>query len=80
MEKKFNFVYVITNKANGKQYIGDHSTDELNDNYLGSGTYIKRAIKKYGQEFFNKEILEHFEIKEAAFDSQEKYINEYRES
>jgi len=77
MEKKFNFVYVITNKVNGKQYVGDHSTDELNDNYLGSGTYIKHAIKKYGKDFFYKEIVEHFENKEIAFNAQEKYIQKY---
>jgi len=45
MEKQFNFVYVTTNIVNGKQYVGDHSTNDLNDEYLGSGNLIRHAIK-----------------------------------
>jgi len=77
MSKKFNYVYITTNLINGKQYVGDHSTDFLDDDYLGSGKYLKRAFKKYEKENFNKEILETCESKEEAFNKQEKYINEY---
>ena len=77
MSKKYYYVYVITNLINGKQYIGDHSTNEINDHYLGSGNLIKKAISKYGKENFRKEILELCETKQEAFEKQEKYINEY---
>lgn len=73
----YNFVYVTTNSVTGKQYIGDHSTNNLNDTYVGSGKLIHEAIKKYGKENFKREILEHFDTKEDAFNAQEKYINEY---
>ncbi len=73
-----HFVYLTTNLINGKQYIGDHSTDNLNDEYLGSGRpYLKNAIKKYGRQNFKREILEFFPSKQEAFDAQEKFINFY---
>lgn len=77
MIKKFNFVYITTDISSGKQYIGDHSTNNLEDGYLGSGLHIKRAIKKSGKENFKREIIELFETKEEAFNAQERYINEY---
>jgi hypothetical protein len=78
MKKKYHFVYITTNLKNGRQYVGDHSTDNLNDGYLGSGRpYFQRALNKFGKENFQKEILEFFETKEEAFKAQEKYINEY---
>lgn len=78
MEKEFNYVYVITNLVNGKQYVGDHSTNDLDDGYLGSGRpYFENAKKKYNKENFKKEILEFFETKQEAFDAQTKWINKY---
>lgn len=69
-EKTFNFVYITTNLINGKQYIGDHSTNNLDDHYLGGGVYLNRSIKKYGKENFKREILEQFGTKKEAFDAQ----------
>lgn len=61
MESKYNFVYKTTNNINGKIYIGVHKTDNIDDGYIGSGSILKRAIKKYGKENFKREILKHFE-------------------
>lgn len=57
MKKKYYLVYKTTNLVNGKIYIGQHQTYDLNDGYLGSGILIQRAIEKYGEENFKREIL-----------------------
>ena len=56
-EKKFYYVYQITNKINGKIYIGQHSTLDIEDGYFGSGRVLRLALKKYGKESFTKEVL-----------------------
>ena len=67
MEKKYNFVYETTNLINGKIYIGVHSTNDLNDGYLGSGLILIDSIKKYGRKCFKREILQIFSTMEEAY-------------
>jgi group I intron endonuclease len=53
--------YVTTNIITGKQYVGFHSTNNLDDTYLGSGKLILRAITKYGRNNFKREVISIYE-------------------
>lgn len=55
--EKILYIYCITNKLNGKQYVGKHSSRRLQNGYYGSGIAVNKAIKKYGKHNFDKEIL-----------------------
>lgn len=69
-------VYQITNLFNNKIYIGVHSTDNLDDGYMGSGTYIKKAIKKHGKENFQFTVLHYCKTLEEAYNIEGEYVTE----
>ena len=69
-------VYKTTHIESGKIYVGSHKTENLNDEYLGSGTYLKRAIVKYGQQAFSKEILYVFSTPEEMFAKEAEIVTE----
>ena len=72
----YYFIYKTTNKINGKYYIGMHKTDDLEDGYLGSGTYFSRSLEKYGKENFEREILEYCNSDEEMHNAEARYITE----
>lgn len=76
--KQYNYIYLITNQINDKIYIGKHSTDNIDDGYMGSGVVIKRAIKKYGEENFTKEYLVFCDTKEKLNWFEKFYIKKYK--
>jgi len=50
-EKKIHYIYKITCVVTGRWYIGMHSTININDNYLGSGTTLRHSVSKIGKMF-----------------------------
>lgn len=68
-------VYKVKNKINGKIYIGVHKTENIDDNYKGSGTIIRHAHKKYGKQNFSKEIIDTFPTKEEAYSLEKALVN-----
>lgn len=57
-----------------------HITDDLNDNYLGSGLWLNRAIRKYGRDSFKKEILHICDSKEEMHNLEKLLVETYKEN
>ena len=62
--RKYHYIYRTTCKVTGKYYIGMHSTDDLNDGYVGSGKRLRYSIGKHGIENHVFEIIEHYFTRE----------------
>lgn len=69
------YTYKITNTVNGCIYVGVHKTKNPNDKYMGSGTVLKKAFKKYGLHNFKKEILKYHDSKETMYEHERKIVN-----
>lgn len=76
-QRKFHYIYKITrNDGSGKYYIGLHSTDDVDDGYFGSGTYLWHSINKYGKEKHTMEIIEFHESRTAVKLRERELVNE----
>ena len=72
----YYIIYKITNKIDGKFYIGSHKTSDPCDCYMGSGKYLKYAQDKYGIENFKKEVLFVYDTSEEMFAKEAEIVNE----
>lgn len=76
IRKKYHYLYKTTNVITKEFYIGVHSTYDMPNNYLGSGTKLWRRIKKYGRKNFVKEILYFFKNAKEKFKKEREIVNE----
>ncbi|MGB6408101.1 MAG: hypothetical protein WBF39_11535 [Planococcus donghaensis] len=76
----FGFIYETTNQVNNMKYIGKCIYTRKNNwkVYMGSGLYLKRAIKKYGLENFTRVILAEANSAEELNALEEYYILLYK--
>lgn len=72
----YYIIYKTLNVLSGQYYIGCHQTLNLHDGYLGSGKYLRRAVKKYGKENFKFEILHTARSKEEMFALERSMVTE----
>ena len=75
-QKKYHYIYKTTCNVNGKYYIGMHSTDNLEDGYMGSGKRLWNSINYHGKETHVKEILEYCKSREELVNLEKKIVNE----
>lgn len=74
--KKYHYTYKTTNLINGRYYLGMHSTNRLDDGYLGSGKRLYYELNKYGRDNFKFKILEHFNSREELVQAEKNLIGE----
>jgi hypothetical protein len=75
-QKKYHYIYKTTCQITGKFYVGMHSTDDLEDGYLGSGKILGYSIGKHGRENHKKEILEFCETRGELKKREAELVNE----
>jgi len=72
----YYIIYKITNLVNDKIYVGCHKTNNINDDYMGSGKQLVEAQQKYGIEHFKKEILHIFDNSDDMFAKEKEIVDE----
>lgn len=71
----YYLIYETTNIINKKKYIGKHITDNISDEYIGSGTVLLKSVKKYGKQNFIKNILFMFDNEEDMVNKEKELVN-----
>lgn len=74
----YGYVYETTNLIDGKKYIGLHRWEGtgVDENYLGSGIHLTRAVQKYGPENFTVKILQTYDSREELAEGERYWIRE----
>jgi hypothetical protein len=75
-QKKYHFTYKTTNLINNRYYLGMHSTNRIDDGYLGSGKRLYYELNKYGRDNFKFEILKQFSSREELVQAEINLITE----
>lgn len=71
----FYFLILILNNKYKGIYGGIHSTNNIDDNYSGSGKHINKIKKTYGCENFIKFNIKFFKNRMEAIEYEKKIIN-----
>lgn len=75
-QKKIHYIYKTTCNVTNKYYIGMHSTNNIDDGYLGSGKRLWYSINKHGKDNHSKEILEYCENRKELKEREKEIVNE----
>ena len=75
-QRKYHFIYKIICSVTNRYYIGMHSTDDLEDGYLGSGSRLARSKRKYGKDSHSIERLEFLPDRESLRKREEELVTE----
>jgi hypothetical protein len=74
--RKYHYIYKTTCNVTNRYYYGMHSTDNLNDGYVGSGKRLWYSINKHGIENHICEKLEYLKNREKLREREIEIVNE----
>ncbi len=77
IEKFYHILYRTMCLITNHYYIGIHSTDDLEDGYLGSGKHMLRSLQKHGVENHSREILEICATRDTLVEREKQIVNEF---
>ena len=75
-QKTIHYLYKTTCDVTNRYYIGMHSTNDLDDGYMGSGKRLRYSIRKHGEDNHTKEILEFFDTRELLVEAEKNAITD----
>lgn len=73
--RKYHYIYKTINIINSNFYIGLHSTNNINDGYMGSGDRIRSSIRHYGKDNHTFEILEFLDSRDLLLSREKEIVN-----
>jgi hypothetical protein len=74
-KRKYHYIYKILCNVTNRYYIGMHSTDNLDDEYFGSGKRLWFSIQYHGKENHTKEIIEFLPSRKLLKEREEQIVN-----
>jgi hypothetical protein len=74
--RKYHYIYKTTCIITNRFYIGMHSTDNLEDGYVGSGKRLWHSINKHGRENHVCEILEFLPDRDSLKAREKEIVNQ----
>lgn len=74
--RKYHYIYKTACKITNKYYIGMHSTDNLEDGYIGSGKRLWHSINKHSKDNHEVEILEFLPTRKELKEREAQIVNE----
>lgn len=72
--RRYHFTYKTVCTVSNSYYFGIHSTDDMNDGYLGSGRRLVRSVKLHGKASHRREVIAYFPDRKSLIEAEEHLI------
>ena len=74
VDNRYHYFYKIVHNDSGNYYYGIHTTDNIDDNYKGSGYRLHNAYKKHGLQSFTKYVIKFFDSRKDLLNYEKQIV------